>query len=1147
MKYLISVSLTFLLSLQGLFAGNFPDAARKYLEKNRLKWNLTLADVSFLDVTDSYTSVEKGVTYLYFRQIHEGIGVNGTESSIVFSGEEKIFSAQIHFLPALSSRINLSSPVISAEQAIHFAALASGAPVAQPLKMLSPPTGISGKSVFSDGGISQEPISVNLVYLASESQTRVMLTWNLQIYTLAGDHWWDIWVDAETGAIVKTADWVSQCVVNPHWGEGGSVHGANEYRVFPIPLESPSVGPRSYVFDPSEPIASPYGWHDTDGMPGNDFTLTRGNNVFSYEDHDGNNSVGLSADGGPALDFDFPLNLTLPPGAGTNAAITNLFYWNNLMHDIWYLYGFDEGSGNFQENNYGRGGKGADYVRAEAQDGSGRNNANFATPPDSIRPRMQMFLWGNGFDTLSVSIPGSVTVRYQAKSASFGPALLHDTPVSGQMIIAVDTANTTRACAPIVNVAAVSGKIAVIDRGNCDFVTKVLRVQAAGAIAAIVINNVAGPPEAMWTSGNLANVTIPSIMISQADGDMIRLQLNTALSLTGTILGFDMLNNTGIIDGDFDNGVIAHEYAHGISNRMTGGPSNVSCLSNEEQAGEGWSDWFALVMTTTANSQSAESRPIGTFVSGQSPTGAGLRPYPYTTDMSKNPATYNDIKTLSIPHGVGFVMATMLWDLYWNLVDMYGYDPDIYYGQGGNNMAMRLVMEGLRLQPCSPGFADVRDAILLADALENGGTNECLIWKTFARRGLGYSAVQGSPNDRSDGVEAFNLPPQCAPILAIEKTTDREKVSKKDTITYTLTVRNQTDGNQTDVRITDTLQAGLVMVPGSLSCSGAVSGNMVEIPVGNLSSGQAFTCSFQATVVNTFPESAMVFEDELEENVHTYTTISQTGTNGFVKDTANPRSATHAWFVPNAPAVNDQILMMPSLVLNGKPILSFWHSFDTETEWDGGLVEILPTVSSGQWKDLGPLMIENGYNSKVGTNNPAGARPAFSGNSKGYIRTKIDLSSYAGEPVFIRFRFVSDDNTYQTGWWIDDLLISNGPEINLTNTACVSSAEGQGGCDALDNPHLVVPVWTTDIKSEIDKVSFRIFPNPADKEVRIVVNQGKPTGFLVEITDMAGRQLIRSQTQGKESKVNISGLSAGIYLVKITAGNQSGFRKLIVQ
>ena len=100
----------------------------------------------------------------------------------------------------------------------------------------------------------------------------------------------------------------------------------------------------------------------------------------------------------------------------------------------------------------------------------------------------------------------------------------------------------------------------------------------------------------------------------------------------------------------------------------------------------------------------------------------------------------------------------MLWEMTWDLIAQYGFDPDFYNGTGGNNIAMQLVMDGLKLQPCSPGFVTGRDAILMADQLSNGGANQCLIWDAFARRGLGLSATQGSPGNVNDGVEAFDVP-----------------------------------------------------------------------------------------------------------------------------------------------------------------------------------------------------------------------------------------------------------------------------------------------------------------------------------------------------------------------------------------------------
>jgi hypothetical protein len=105
----------------------------------------------------------------------------------------------------------------------------------------------------------------------------------------------------------------------------------------------------------------------------------------------------------------------------------------------------------------------------------------------------------------------------------------------------------------------------------------------------------------------------------------------------------------------------------------------------------------------------------------------------------------------------------MLWEMYWNLVDRYGYNSNIYGASntGGNNLAMQLVMDGLKLQPCLPGFVDGRNAILTADMALTGGANQCEIWRGFAKRGLGVSASQGLSTSRTDGVPAFDMPASC--------------------------------------------------------------------------------------------------------------------------------------------------------------------------------------------------------------------------------------------------------------------------------------------------------------------------------------------------------------------------------------------------
>ena len=102
-------------------------------------------------------------------------------------------------------------------------------------------------------------------------------------------------------------------------------------------------------------------------------------------------------------------------------------------------------------------------------------------------------------------------------------------------------------------------------------------------------------------------------------------------------------------DGDLDNGVIVHEYGHGISIRQVGGPGNSSCLNNSQQAGEGWSDWLALAYTHEPGDAGTDARGIGTYLFGQAANGPGIRDQQYSTNPAVNTWTYESISGASIP------------------------------------------------------------------------------------------------------------------------------------------------------------------------------------------------------------------------------------------------------------------------------------------------------------------------------------------------------------------------------------------------------------------------------------------------------------------------------------------------------------------
>jgi len=126
---------------------------------------------------------------------------------------------------------------------------------------------------------------------------------------------------------------------------------------------------------------------------------TLGNNVDAYADisgGDGYNAGDVRATTTSAGTFDRVYDTSANPNVNQGqimAAVTQLFYVNNWLHDWYYDSGFDEASGNAQQNNYGRGGIEGDPLHAEAQDASGINNANMSAMSDGESPRMQMFVW----------------------------------------------------------------------------------------------------------------------------------------------------------------------------------------------------------------------------------------------------------------------------------------------------------------------------------------------------------------------------------------------------------------------------------------------------------------------------------------------------------------------------------------------------------------------------------------------------------------------------------------------------------------------------------------------------------------------------------------------------------------------------------
>jgi hypothetical protein len=962
--------------------------ALDHLAANAADLGVTRADVADLARVSSYESSHSGVTHVNLNQRFEGLEVFGAYATVNVAEDGEVLFVGDSLVKGLSADTS-AAPGVDATDAVAAAAQELDLQEPDSLRVIDGPTGRAQKTVVSKAGISTTPIPARLGWHSAKGGLR--LAWQLTIDDDSDSHLWNATVDAQSGELLKADDWThrhsrKKLAATLARGSKSTSAGAltspdpvddgSSYRVLELPKESPNDGPRTLVNNPADASGSPFGWHDTDGAEGPEFTITRGNNAHAYLDQDANNtpdfgappfqartgeryafsqasdvaykrltrdltvpaaggdltfwanysteadwdhflvearsagaddwttlpdqngattqatgqscpagwrtlhphldhyqtlaagactpvgttgewhaasggsggwrqwSVDLSqwagasvevslayvtdwavqedgvaiddvslpdgtatsfetgldgweptgppagsapnpnnwvrndplslpvgdTDGGPGLDFDFPADLNEHAQNYRDAAVTNLFYWNNVIHDVMYRRGFTEAAGNFQTNNYGRGGTAGDYVRAEAADGGGTNNANFSTPVETATsagtPRMQMFLWPGA----QFGLPNQVVVdglgSFGAQFARFSPA----PTVAGLPGRRVVYASTGCDAGLYPDPLPASNWVAIVDGGTaaCSYLRRVQVAQELGANAVIIAHNTTAAPPILSSPMVGTPAEIPAVGVSQADGNTIKAAVAAGPTTANVRKNPD---HPGIRDGDLDNGIIIHEYGHGISLRLTGGPTT-NCLTGNEQAGEGWSDFFAInMLLDPALDDPQGPRGMGPYALFQdNRQGNGIRPRPYSRNMEIQPFTYDSIKTsgwlngtsLALPHGLGHGWASVLWDVTWDLIDKHGFNPDVYgaWDSGGNNRALQYVIDGLKFQGCGPGLVVARDAIIAAAEELSDGEDTCTVWASFARRGLGFSAVQGTTN-RNDNDEAFDTHPDC--------------------------------------------------------------------------------------------------------------------------------------------------------------------------------------------------------------------------------------------------------------------------------------------------------------------------------------------------------------------------------------------------
>ncbi|MEZ4368692.1 MAG: M36 family metallopeptidase [Kofleriaceae bacterium] len=480
-------------------------------------------------------------------------------------------------------------------------------------------------------------------------------------------------------------------------------------------------------------------------------TETRGNNADVYADL-------VSPDGFGAGDvrgqisapgvFDHTYDPLAPPvaPAQTQASATDLFYVINWLHDWYYDAGFDEAAGNAQLDNYGRGGLAGDPMRGETQDAydaGARNNANMTTPSDGTPPRMQVYVWSGSLEASLTLSPGGDTPA--VGTAQFGPT---DFDVTGGVVVADDGTDTTSdGCEPLVG--DVTGKIVLVDRGQCTFKRKTVNAEAAGAIGLVVANNVVGGGTVGMAEGEPEGPTaLPLLSIGTADGAALHARLADG-PLTARLTRVTGTER----DGALDQTIVAHEFGHYLHHRLA------DCAEKQCRAiSEGLGDFLALHLMLREGDDLGGAFPVAQYATASYPDPEyfGIRRAPYSVDPSVNALTLRHIGAgaalPAIPlsprtgtdntavHPAGEIWAAMLHEGYVALLATTTAPGATRTFDEVRRAMSAYLVTGLGMLPPDATYTETRDALLAAAEAANPDDAATLA-AAFARRGAGSCAV----------------------------------------------------------------------------------------------------------------------------------------------------------------------------------------------------------------------------------------------------------------------------------------------------------------------------------------------------------------------------------------------------------------------
>src|SRR5262245_2989110 len=374
------------------------NVVRSFMNENHDLFGMSPQQVAGLRKTAEYTNPSGNLSWVRMEQRWNGMKVFRGEMVAAFTSEGALVRTVGELTPGPEAQELATTPQVSAAAAVAAAAASVDMTVAESQLAVKDRSADGRTMIFDPAGPLTKAINVELQYFSLDAELATP-AWSMVFWQDSAAYY--MLVDAQT----KDLLWRKRITDSQTQTATCSVYDNDS----PAPLSPTTALPGSgvqgaaiqrtlFTIISELPAFDNLGWI-TDGV-----NTTTGNNVDAGLDIDFIDGIdpGGRAVGNPFRVFDFPYNPSPgipPPGESptlTNyrmGVVTNLFFWSNRYHDRLYELGFTEAARNFQQNNFGRGGLGNDFVLAQAQDFSGTNNANFGTPPDGFSGVMQMYIF----------------------------------------------------------------------------------------------------------------------------------------------------------------------------------------------------------------------------------------------------------------------------------------------------------------------------------------------------------------------------------------------------------------------------------------------------------------------------------------------------------------------------------------------------------------------------------------------------------------------------------------------------------------------------------------------------------------------------------------------------------------------------------